>query len=88
MARKTSNDEIKKNEELVTQTDNFDDTFDKLKSIVEKMETGGLSLDESLTLFEEGVNLSKKLFDALNVAEGRVEELLANMERTPFTRGE
>lgn len=87
MVRKTSKDELK-NEKTASQADNFDDTFDKLKSIVEKMETGGLSLDESLTLFEKGVDLSKKLFEALNVAEGRVEELLANMERTPFTRGE
>lgn len=87
MVRKTSKDELK-NEKTASQADNFDDTFDKLKSIVEKMETGGLSLDESLTLFEEGVDLSKKLFEALNLAEGRVEELLANMERTPFTRGE
>lgn len=87
MVRKTSKDELK-NEKTASQADNFDDTFDKLKSIVEKMETGGLSLDESLTLFEEGVDISKKLFEALNLAEGRVEELLANMERTPFTRGE
>lgn len=87
MVRKNSKDELK-NEKTVSQADNFDDTFDKLKSIVEKMETGGLSLDDSLTLFEEGVDLSKKLFEALDVAEGRVEELLANMERTPFTRGE
>lgn len=87
MVPKTSKDELK-NEKTASQADNFDDTFDKLKSIVEKMETGGLSLDESLTLFEEGVDISKKLFEALNLAEGRVEELLANMERTPFTRGE
>lgn len=88
MARKTSNDELKNNVDAATQTESFDVAFDKLKSIVEKMETGGLGLDESLALFEEGVGLSKTLFETLNIAEGRVEELLANLERTPFTKGE
>lgn len=88
MARKTPNDELKNNVDAVTQTESFDVAFDKLKSIVEKMETGGLGLDESLALFEEGVGLSKTLFETLNIAEGRVEELLANLERTPFTKGE
>lgn len=88
MARKNSNDEKKVRDETASRTENFDVTFDKLKSIVEKMETGGLSLDESLALFEEGVGLSKTLFEVLNLAEGRVEELLSNMERAPFSRGE
>jgi exodeoxyribonuclease VII small subunit len=66
----------------------FDEQLDHLRSVVEKMEHGGLSLDESLKLFEEGIGLSRNLFDTLNRAEGKVEELLANMERAPFTRGE
>lgn len=88
MARKTSSDELKSNADRARQTENFDVAFDKLKSVVEKMETGGLGLDETLALFEEGVGLSKTLFETLNIAEGRVDELLANLERTPFTRGE
>lgn len=88
MARKSQLSEKKDVEERPEKTENFDVAFEKLKTIVERMETGGLSLDESLALFEEGVSLSKTLFDVLNLAEGRVEELLSNMERTPFTRGE
>ncbi len=88
MARKTSSDELKSNADPVGQTENFDVAFEKLKSVVEKMETGGLGLDETLALFEEGVGLSKTLFETLNIAEGRVDELLANLERTPFTKGE
>jgi exodeoxyribonuclease VII small subunit len=52
------------------------------------MEHGGLSLDESLKLFEQGIGLSKRLLDILNRSEGRVEELLATMDRVPFSRGE
>jgi hypothetical protein len=32
--------------------------------------------------------LSGSLFETLNRAEGKVEELLTTMERVPFTRGE
>jgi exodeoxyribonuclease VII small subunit len=66
----------------------FDEQLDNLRSIVEKMEHGGLSLDESLKLFEDGIGLSRNLFETLNRAEGKVEELLATMERVPFSRGE
>jgi exonuclease VII small subunit len=41
-----------------TETDNFDVGLEKLKIIVEKMESGGLGLQESLKLFEEGVGVS------------------------------
>lgn len=66
----------------------FDQYLDKLRSIVEKMEQGGLGLEDSLTLFEEGIGLSRRLFGMLNSAEGQVEELLATMERIPFNKEE
>jgi exodeoxyribonuclease VII small subunit len=68
--------------------EHFDEQIEKLRSIVEKMEHGGLSLDDSLKLFEEGIILSRSLFDTLNRSEGRVEELLATMEKVPFSRGD
>jgi exodeoxyribonuclease VII small subunit len=79
---------MKKAKETNDQSSGFDEQLEKLKSIVEKMEHGGLSLDESLKLFEEGIGLSKRLLEILNHSEGRVEELLATMERVPFSRGE
>ncbi len=79
---------MKKAKEISDPTSSFDEQLEKLKSIVEKMEHGGLSLDESLKLFEEGIALSKRLLEILNRSEGRVEELLATMERVPFSRGE
>jgi exodeoxyribonuclease VII small subunit len=68
--------------------DRFEEYLEELRSVVEKMEEGGLGLEESLKLFEEGINLSRLLFGILNRAEGQVEELLKTMERVPFNRGE
>ncbi len=69
-------------------SEQFDRQLEKLRAIVERMEKGDLTLDESLKVFEEGIVLAKRLFEVLNHAEGRVEELLENMQRVPFSRPE
>ncbi|HPW17149.1 MAG TPA: exodeoxyribonuclease VII small subunit [Candidatus Aminicenantes bacterium] len=55
-------------------------TFEKaladLEEIVAKLEKGGLSLNESLALFEKGVKLSRFLKTELDKAERKVEILL------------
>ncbi len=79
---------MKKAKEIERGASNFDEQLEKLRSIVEKMEHGGLGLDESLKLFEEGIGLSKHLLEILNRSEGRVEELLTGMDRVPFGREE
>jgi len=38
----------------------FEDALKRLEEIVALLEKGGLSLEESLSLFEEGVNLHSK----------------------------
>lgn len=81
-------DMTKKPAEKVEGPEHFDKNLERLRFIVDKMEHGGLSLEESLKLFEEGIGLSRRLFDILNRSEGRVEELLGTMERLPFERGE
>jgi exodeoxyribonuclease VII small subunit len=79
---------MKKPRDKEETAENFDTQLEQLRALVEKMEHGGLSLDDSLRLFEEGIGLSRNLFKLLNHAEGKVEELLATMERVPFSRGE
>ena len=37
----------------------FEDALSELESIVQKLERGELSLEESLTAFEEGIRLSR-----------------------------
>jgi exodeoxyribonuclease VII small subunit len=54
----------------------FEDAIGRLSAIVQALEEGDLSLEESLRLFEEGVKLSRVSQDKLDRAQKRVEELL------------
>ena len=49
--------------------DSFEAWLEELESVVEKMEQGDLSLENSLTLFERGVSLSERCQKALEQAE-------------------
>jgi exodeoxyribonuclease VII small subunit len=54
----------------------FEESIKKLESIVEQLEKGDLALEESLKLFEEGVNLSAACKQELEAAEGKVQMLV------------
>lgn len=53
----------------------FKKDFERLEEISQKLESGDITLEESIKLFEEGVTLSKKLLEALNKAELKVNQL-------------
>jgi exodeoxyribonuclease VII small subunit len=55
----------------------FEEALKRLTAIVERLESGELSLEQSLALFEEGTRLSRTSQAQLDAAEKRVEELLA-----------
>jgi len=55
----------------------FEASLERLTGIVEKLENGDLGLEESLSLFEEGVRLARSAQTRLDAAEKRVEELIA-----------
>lgn len=48
----------------------------RLEEIVSRMERGDLTLEESLTLFQEGVEASRVCAQRLNEAEARVHTLV------------
>lgn len=54
----------------------FEASLEKLESLVEQMESGDLSLDESLKLFEEGIKLTRECQQALATAEQKVNQLM------------
>ena len=58
----------------------FEKALADLEKIVEKMEGGGLALNESLALFEKGVKLARFLRGELDKAEKKIEILLKNDE--------
>ena len=55
---------------------NFEESMKDLELIVEKLEKGEQNLEKILQLFEEGVEISKKLNDQLKNAEKKVSELI------------
>ena len=54
----------------------FEDAMKELDAIVQKMERGDLKLDESLQLFERGMQLSAQCRSSLETAELKVKNLL------------
>ena len=66
----------------------FEQALAELESIVERMESGELSLEDSLSAFEQGVRLTRSCQQALAAAELRVEQLLKDGQRAPSTTGD
>lgn len=60
-----------KNEDL-----NFESALEKLQQIVEELEKGGLSLDETLAEFSQGMKLLKFCHQKLDKAEKKIELML------------
>ena len=50
--------------------------LEKLENIVDKLESGELSLEDSIQSFEKGIELSRHCRKKLEKAEGRVKKLL------------
>lgn len=75
----------------------FEECLQRLEKIVDELETGNVSLEQALKLFEEGTQLSSSCRKELEEAEGKVEILLKQngkfqaepyesvTERTPAT---
>ena len=64
----------------------FEDALEELETIVERMEDGDPSLEESLKLFERGMALTRKCQAALDNAEQRI-RILADPEPSPAETG-
>lgn len=66
---------------MVKKAENFEDMLKRLKEIVEKMDSGDLSLEESMKSYEEGIKLSNKLYKILNDAEGKIKIITEEGEK-------
>ena len=65
----------------------FDAILVRLREVVQKLESGVLSLEQSLAVYEEGVQLARKGQQLLASAEKRVEILVSasgGVETVPF----
>lgn len=65
----------------------FEESLAKLEALVEKMESGELSLEDSLSTFEEGIQLTRSCQEALKKAEQKVQLLMeknGEVSQVPF----
>lgn len=65
----------------------FEECLQRLEKIVQELERGDVPLEKSLTLFEEGMQLSAACRKELEDAEGKVEILLkqnGKLQAEPF----
>ena len=68
-------------------TVDFEQSLGALQTLVERLESGELSLEDSLTAFEQGVALTRECQQALTQAEQKVQQLVeqnGTLSTTPF----
>lgn len=69
----------------------FEKSLADLQTLVERLESGELSLEDSLTAFEQGIGLTRDCQSALAQAEHKVQQLLerdGELEEVPFEADE
>ncbi|HSB42207.1 MAG TPA: exodeoxyribonuclease VII small subunit [Methylomirabilota bacterium] len=66
----------------------FEAALQRLEQIVDQLEAGNLTLEESLQVFEEGVGLARRCGKYLDEAEKRIELLIRDesgvLKTAPF----
>jgi len=56
-------------------SDSYEEALKKVETIVARLESGALSLDEAVSAYEEGLKLLKECYERLHAAEKKIEEL-------------
>ena len=63
----------------------FEQSMKRLETIVEELESGELTLEDSISRYEEGIKLSRRLQQVLDESEKRIERLVEKEGATPAT---
>ena len=70
----------------------FEEYLKKLEKIVQQLEEGELTLDESVKTYEEGMNITKLCLEKLNKTKKKIEQLVIKSEENysikPFSEKE
>ena len=69
----------------------FESSLEQLQQLVEQMEEGELSLEDSLKAFEKGIKLTRECQQALQEAEQKVQMLMESngeLQTEPFSEDE
>ena len=60
----------------------FEEAMTKLEEIVEKLEEGDVPLEEAITFYQEGMELSKLCHDKLKTVEEQLTQIITEDGRT------
>jgi len=66
----------------------FEEALGRLEKIVQTLEAGGLTLEEAIALFEEGMELAKTCNERLDAAELKISQLQTALEQKLESEGE
>ncbi len=69
------------------QKQSFEEAMEKLEEVVEKLEQGDVPLEEAISMFQEGMLLSKLCHDKLKTVENQMDRVLhenGEVELTTF----
>jgi exodeoxyribonuclease VII small subunit len=73
----------------MSETENlsFEEAFSELEEVVQQLEAGDLTLDQSMALFERGMTLATRCNAQLDAAELRVQQLVPAEGEYPSDEG-
>ncbi len=60
---------------MASEEPSFEELYRRLEEVVARLEAGGLGLEESLALYEEGMRLARRCQEMLDAAELRITRL-------------
>lgn len=60
----------------------FEDSYERLEEVIQKLEDSNLTIDESVALYEEGIHLAVHCDKQLEDAELKVIQLLTDAEES------
>ncbi|MFN3872895.1 MAG: exodeoxyribonuclease VII small subunit [Ignavibacterium sp.] len=66
----------------------FEEKLRRLEQISELLESGDVQLEESISLFEEGIKLSKECLSILENAELKITKLKKEVSKNSLDEGE
>ncbi|ADC48371.1 MULTISPECIES: exodeoxyribonuclease VII small subunit [Alkalihalophilus] len=69
----------------------FEEAMEQLETIVEKLEQGDVPLEEAISMFQEGMQLSKECHSKLTSVEKKMDQILhadGELEATDFQEEE
>ena len=69
---------------MVKKNASFEENLERLENIVRDLESGNVSLNESMKKYEEGVKVFKSCKDLLSKAEKKIVQLTDSLEEEPF----